>query len=158
LSASAPATASTATRSTAVRFVDTNVLLYAVSRDPEEQEKAKRANEILDTRDVAVSVQVLQEFYVQATRASRPDPLAHEQAAKLVESFLRFEVQPITTEVMLAAMATRQRFGISYWDAAILEAGRALGCGVVLSEDLSDSEDYSGVRVENPFRNDAPRR
>lgn len=153
-----PPTVSTATSFTAVRFVDTNVLLYAVSRDPEEQDKAQRANEILDTRDVAVSVQVLQEFYVQATRASRPDPLAHEQAAKLVESFLRFEVQAITTEVMLAAMATRERFSISYWDAAILEAGRSLGCGVVLSEDLSDGEDYSGVRVENPFRNDAPRR
>nr|MBA3371824.1 PIN domain nuclease [Thermoleophilaceae bacterium] len=38
-----------------------------------------------------------------------------------------------------------------YWDAAILEAGRALGCDRVLSEDLSDGEDYAGVRVENPF-------
>jgi hypothetical protein len=25
---------------------------------------------------------------------------------------------------------------------------------VVLSEDLSDGEDYAGVRVENPFRSD----
>jgi predicted nucleic acid-binding protein len=141
-----------------VRFVDTYVLLYAVSRDPEEQDKAQRANDILDARDVALSVQVLQEFYVQATRESRPDRLAHEQAANLVESFLRFPVQPITTEVMLAAMATRRRFGISYWDAAILEAGRSLGCEVVLSEDLSDGEDYAGVRVENPFRNDVRRR
>jgi predicted nucleic acid-binding protein len=140
-----------------VRFVDTNVLLYAVSRDPEEQDKAQRANDILDARDAALSVQVLQEFYVQATRESRPDPLPHEQAAHLVESFLRFPVQPITTEVMLAAMATRRRFGISYWDAAILEAGRSLGCEVVLSEDLSDGEDYAGVRVENPFRNDVRR-
>jgi predicted nucleic acid-binding protein len=135
-----------------VRFVDTNVLLYAVSRDPEEQDKADRANEVLAGRDVALSVQVLQEFYVQATRASRPDPLSHEQAAQLVESFLRFPVQEITTAVMLAALSTRERFGISYWDAAIVEAGRALGCEVVLSEDLSDGEDYAGVRVENPFR------
>jgi len=135
-----------------VRFVDTNVLLYAVSRDPGEQGKAKRANEILAARDVALSVQVLQEFYVQATRDSRPDPLTHDQAAELVESFLRFPVQEITTGVMLAAMATRQRFGISYWDAAILEAGRLLGCDVVLSEDLSDGQDYAGVRVENSFR------
>jgi predicted nucleic acid-binding protein len=141
-----------------VRFVDTNVLLYAISRDPDEQDKAQRANDILDTRDVAVSVQVLQEFYVQATRESRPDPLTHDQAAKLVDSFSRFPVQPITTELMLAAMATRQRFGISYWDAAILEAGRSLGCEVVLSEDLSDGEDYAGVRVENPFRHDVRRR
>jgi predicted nucleic acid-binding protein len=52
---------------------------------------------------------------------------------------------------MLAALATRDRFGLSYWDAAILEAARALGCQVVLSEDLAHDSDYSGVRVENPF-------
>jgi predicted nucleic acid-binding protein len=135
-----------------VRFVDTNVLLYAISRDPEEQDKAKRANEILAARDLALSVQILQEFYVQATRESRSDPLTHEQAVELVESFMRFPVLPITAELMLAACATRRRFGISYWDAAILEAGRSLGCDVVLSEDLSDGKDYAGVRVENPFR------
>ena len=134
-----------------MRFVDTNVLLYAVSRDPEEQDKAARANEILAARDVALSVQVLQEFYVQATRASRPDPLTPEQATGLVESFLRFPVLDITTELMLAA-ATCQRFGVSYWDAAILEAARSMGCDVVLSEDLGDGRDYAGVRVENPFR------
>lgn len=135
-----------------MRFVDTNVLLYAISRDPEERDKAKRANEVLATRDLGLSVQVLQEFYVQTTRESRSDPLTHEQAVELVESFMRFPVQPITSELMLAACATRRRFGISYWDAAILEAGRSLGCDVVLSEDLSDGEDYGGVRVENPFR------
>ncbi len=134
-----------------MRFVDTNVLLYAVSRDPAERDKADRANRVLANRDLGLSVQVLQEFYVQATRASRPDQLSHERAVKLVESFLRFRVQEITTAVMLAALATRQRFGISYWDAAILEAGRALGCDVVLSEDLGAGEDYAGVRVENPF-------
>ena len=133
-------------------FVDTKVLLYAISRDPQERSKAARANEILAGRDMALSVQVLQEFYVQATRESRVDPLSHERAAKLVESFLRFPVQEITTAVLLGALATRQRFGISYWDAAILEASRVLGCDVVLSEDLSDGADYAGVRVENPFR------
>jgi predicted nucleic acid-binding protein len=135
-----------------VRFVDTNVLLYAISRDPQEHDKADRANEILGARDVALSVQVLQEFYVQATRDTRPDRLTHEQAVMLVESLLRFPVAPTTADLVLASMATRVRFGISYWDAAILEAGRSLGCSTVLSEDLSDGEDYAGVRVENPFR------
>jgi predicted nucleic acid-binding protein len=135
-----------------VRFVDTNVLLYAVSRDPDEHEKATRANDILAARDIALSVQVLQEFYVQATRASRPDPLTHDQATRLVESFLRFPVLEVTTELMLAAAATCQRFGVSYWDAAILEAARSLGCDLVLSEDLSDGRDYAGVRVQDPFR------
>lgn len=136
-----------------MRFVDTNELLYSVSTDPEEQHKAERANQILGARDLALSVQVLQEFYVQATHARRSNPLTHEQAAALVESLLRFRVQEITTDLMLTAMVMRQRFGISYWDAAILEAARALGCGVVLSEDLKDGEDYAGVLVENPFGN-----
>ena len=135
-----------------MQLVDTNVLLYAISRDPEEQGKTDRANAILATGDVGLSVQVLQEFYVQATRESRPDPLTHEQAVGLVESFLRFPVQETTTDVMLAALAARQRFLLSYWDAAIIEAARALGCDVVISEDLSDGQDYNGVRVDNPFR------
>jgi len=134
-----------------VQFVDTNVLLYAISRDPDEQDKATRANDILAAGEVALSVQVLQEFYVQATRASRSDPVTHEQAVALVESFLRFPVQAISADLMQAAMTTRQRFGISYWDAAILEASRSLGCDTVLSEDLSSATDYDGVRVVNPF-------
>lgn len=135
-----------------MRFADTNILLYAVSRDHGERHKAERARGLLAERDLALSTQVLQEFYVQATRASRPDPLSHEQAAKLVESFLRFPLADIDRQVVLAAIATRQRFGISYWDAAILEAARSLGCDTVLSEDLSDGQDYAGVRVQNPFR------
>jgi predicted nucleic acid-binding protein len=135
-----------------VRFIDTNVLLYAISRDPTEQDKAKRANDILTERELALSVQVLQEFYVQATRASRPDAITHEQAFRLIESFRRFPVQDITSAIMMAALDARQRFRISYWDAAIIEASRALGCAEVLSEDLNDGQDYAGVRVINPFR------
>jgi predicted nucleic acid-binding protein len=137
-----------------VRFVDTNILLYAISRDPAEQDKAKRANEILAERDLALSVQVLQEFYVQATRVSRPDPITHEQAVRLVESFSRFPVQDVTSTIVMAAVGTRKRFQLSYWDSAIIEASRALGCTEVLSEDLGDGDGqaYAGVKVTNPFR------
>jgi predicted nucleic acid-binding protein len=135
-----------------VRFVDTNVLLYAISRDPAEKGKADRANAILDDGDIGLSVQVLQEFYVQSTRTTRPDALTHDQATTLVEAFLRFPTAATTVDVMRAACTTRERFGLSYWDAAILESSRSLGCEVVLTEDLTDGADYDGVRVENPFR------
>jgi predicted nucleic acid-binding protein len=135
-----------------VQFADTNILLYAISRDPAEQDKAKRAADILAARDVALSVQVLQEFYVQATRASRPDAISHQQAVRLIESFARFPVQDITTVIMTAALRSRERFQLSYWDAAIIEAARAIGCTNVLSEDLNDGQDYGGVTVTNPFR------
>lgn len=134
-----------------MRFVDTNVLLYSISTDASEAEKGRRANAILDEGNIALSVQVLQEFYVQATRQSRADAITHEQAFGLIQAWCRFPVQETTVAVMTAALATRRRFGVSYWDAAVIEAGRALGCAVVLSEDLSPETDYDGVRVENPF-------
>jgi len=140
-----------------VRFVDTNLLLYAVSKAPEERDKATTAREILRRRDLALSVQVLQEFYVQATRESRRDRLRHDQAVRLVESFCRYPVQELTVSIVQAAFVTRARWRISYWDAAILEAARSAGCEVVLSEDLSDGEDYGGIRVENPFHEVDPR-
>ena len=137
---------------TAMRFVDTNVLLYAVSTASEEASKAEVATKLLDSEDLALSVQVLQEFYVQATHHRKKDRLSHEQAASLIESFLRFTVQENTVSILRAALGTRQRFRISYWDAAILEAARARGCQEVLSEDLNDGQDYDGVVVTNPFR------
>jgi predicted nucleic acid-binding protein len=85
-------------------------------------------------------------------RASRPDAIGHQQAVLLIESFRRFPVQDITSGIMMAARDARQRFQLSYWDAAIIEASRAMGCAQVLSEDLSDGQDYGGVRVANPFR------
>jgi len=135
-----------------VRFVDTNVLLYAVSTDPGEAAKATMARALLESTDLALSVQVLQEFYVQATRPTRQHRLTHDQASLLVEAWLRFPVQDTTAPIMLAAASTAHRSRISYWDAAVIEAARALGCATVLSEDLADGRDYDGVHVENPFR------
>jgi predicted nucleic acid-binding protein len=134
------------------RFADTNVLLYAISKDPSETDKSVLARELLTDRNLSLSVQVLQEFYIQATRSGRADPLTHRQASDLVRSFLRFPIQDTTIPVVLAALATSQRYQISYWDAAIIEAARAAGADVVLSEDLNDGQDFDGVRVENPFR------
>lgn len=135
-----------------MRFVDTNVLLYAISRSPDEQGKAAVAAAVLKERDLAVSVQVLQEFYVQATRPNRPDALTHQQASTLVDSFTRWPVQELTLGLVRSAIDARERFQLSYWDAAIIEAARLRGCSQVLSEDLNDGQDYGGVVVVNPFR------
>jgi predicted nucleic acid-binding protein len=141
-----------------VRFVDTNVLLYAVGTARVDAPKKDVALRLLQATDLALSVQVLQEFYVQATRPSRPDPLSHAQATLLVEAFLRFQVQELTVDILKAAMGSRELFQLSHWDAAIIEAARAMGCSRVLSEDLADGRDYDGVVVENPFRGCKKRR
>ena len=56
-----------------MRFVDTNVLLYAISKASDEAAKAEIAIDLLELDDLALSVQVLQEFYVQATRRGKSD-------------------------------------------------------------------------------------
>lgn len=143
---------------TALRFLDTNVLLYSVSRDPAEAAKRKRAITLLERDDVAVSVRVLQEFYVQATRPTRSDRLQHDIAAGLIPgsspgiAWLRFPVQETTRAVLTGAREIKAAHGFSDWDSAIIAAARALGCRELCSEDMSHGREVEGVRIVDPFR------
>lgn len=134
-----------------MRFVDTNVLLYAVSSAPAESDKAARAVAVLQSPDLALSLQVLQEFYVQATRPSRAVPIRHQTAVAFLATLERYPTQPTTLAIVRAALDAAARWRLAYWDAAIVESARAAGCEVVLSEDLQDGQDFDGVRVVNPF-------
>ncbi len=139
-----------------MRFVDTNVLIYAVSPAPSETAKQLLARKLLDTGGLALSVQVLQEFYHQATRPSRPGAIDREQALRFIESISHFPVQDVTLCVFREAVAISQRYRLSYWDGAILAAARELGCDAVYTEDLSPEQDYDGLRVVNPFADTPP--
>jgi predicted nucleic acid-binding protein len=135
-----------------MRFIDTNILLYAISTDASERRKKQTALALLDEQNLTLSVQVLQEFYVQATRPTRDGSLTHEQATNLIESWLRFPVQEITRAVFIAALAAKKRWKLSYWDAAILESARAADCREILTEDLQHGANFGGVRIRNPFK------
>ena len=140
----------------ALRFVDTDILLYAISTAAEESSKAEIAVGLLESDDLALSVQVLQEFYVQATRSGKLDRIRHDQASALIESWLRFPVQETSVTLLLAALNARDRYRLSYWDAAVVEAARLLGCREILTEDLSHGSEYGGIRIVNPFRPRSP--
>jgi predicted nucleic acid-binding protein len=135
-----------------VRFVDTNILLYAVSTDTAEQGKAAVARALLNEPDLALSAQVLLEFYAQATRATRPDALTQSQATALVRSFTRYPVQATSTDLVLAAIALAQSAQLSLWDAAIVAAAQALRCDELLTEDLNDGQVIGGIPIRNPFQ------
>ena len=134
-----------------MRLVDTNVLVYAVSKLDEDALKRTRAAAVLKEADLALSVQVLQEFYNTATRPSGPAGLTHREAMDFLWGFKELPTQEITVELFSRATEIKQKFGLSYWDAAILAAARILGCEAVYSEDMSHQEDYDGLRVINPF-------
>ncbi len=134
-----------------MRFVDTNILLYSLDLEAPVPSKSTIAAQILRSTDLALSVQVLQEFYVQATHPRRPDALPHDMAVKLIGKWMRFRIQENTVAVLHSALAIKERYQTSYWDATILAAARAVGCRQLLSEDLNHGQDYGGVIVVNPF-------
>lgn len=134
-----------------MRLVDTNVLLYAVSAAAGETAKRERAIALLESGGLSLSAQVLGEFFHQATRPTRPNALTAARALAFLAALDAFPVQPVTHEVFLAAVTLSERYGLSYWDSAILAAARAMECDAVYSEDMSAQQDYDGIAVINPF-------
>ncbi len=133
-------------------FFDTNILLYSISRDAAEAEKRERAIALLDRDDGALSVQVLQEFYVQATRPSRPARLSHDLATGLIRRWTRFPVQELNLSILNSALEITAKHRFSYWDSAIIAAARALGCRELYTEEMSHGRIVDGVEIMNPFR------
>ena len=132
-------------------FVDTNVLLYAASTDPSEAGKRTEARRILSDEAFAFSVQVAQEFFVNATRKLTP-ALSSADALAFLKGINPATVVAIDYELFEEATKIQQRFQISYWVAAIVAAAKRVNCGTLYSEDLSEGQSYGGVRVVNPFR------
>lgn len=130
--------------------LDSNVLVYAFSKAPRDAAKARIAREWIAREDWGVTVQVLQEFYVNAVRT--PQELGHEDALAIVEEIAHSRpVGVIDLPLMRHALQLKSRYRIAYWDAAIVAGARRLGASVLVSEDLSHGQDYGGVRVLNPF-------
>jgi len=136
---------------TAAIFLDTNVLIYAALTEPEDKRKKVASRKLLARNDAGLSVQVLQEFYVQATRPTRPNRLSHDVAIGLIEAWTRFTVQAMTLEILMAALDIKQRHRLSYWDSAIVAAALALGCRELYTEDMQDGLTVDGLRLINPF-------
>src|SRR5437868_3297387 len=131
-------------------FIDTNVLVYAASNAVADRARRDVALELLDRSDLMLSAQVLAEFYSVATSKTKLN-MTHEDAVLLLQSLARIPVCPITRELVMEAVELRQRYQISYWDAAIIAAAKQMGCQTVYSEDLNAGQNYDGVIVVNPF-------
>ena len=131
-------------------FLDANVLVYA--QDAGSAKKQQISREVIarlsSSADGVISTQVLQEFYVAATRKLGVPPLA---AKGILKTFAVFETEQVSPALIQEAVDCSILNQLSFWDALILAAAAAAGCGVVLSEDLNPGQVILGVKVENPF-------
>lgn len=134
------------------QFVDTNVLIYA--HDLSAGEKHTRAKALLRglwrDRTGCLSIQVLQEFYVNVTRKV-PHPLSPEAAAQIITDLSVWQVHTPNASDLLEAIQFHTRHQLSFWDAMILTSARRLGCVRLWSEDMNTGQEYEGVTVVNPF-------
>lgn len=131
-------------------FLDTNVLVYGVSSDPAEALKKDKALALIENTDFGLSAQVLQEFYVVVTRKIAR-PLPPEDALELLEQFRSLPVVWTDYPLIVSGIEASLRFGISYWDGAIIAAAECLGASTLYSEDLGHGERYGSITVVNPF-------
>lgn len=131
-------------------FLDTNVLIYAVSSSPAESAKKERALELIEQIDFGLSAQVLQEFYVNVTRKIA-QPLPPDEAVALLEQLRCFPMALTDYPLIVAGAETALRFGISYWDGTIIASAEFLGAATLYTEDLNHGQRYGSVQAINPF-------
>jgi len=131
-------------------FVDTNVFVYADDRAAKIKRVRARTvlSELIHTRRAVVSTQVMQEYFVAATRKLGLSP---ERARGRVERLNRLDVVLIRPELIFGAIDLCRLHPLSFWDALGVRSASAAGCGRVLSEDMQDGQTIDGVRIENPF-------
>lgn len=134
------------------QFVDTNILIYA--HDASAGAKHDRARALLQAlwqeRAGGLSIQVLQEFYVNVTRKVAR-PITPEAAAEIIGELAAWPVHRPDVGDVLEAIRLQTSRQLSFWDAMILTSARRLGCETLWSEDLSHGQQYEGVTVINPF-------
>jgi predicted nucleic acid-binding protein len=134
-------------------FVDTNILVYA--HDASEAVKQPIARERLERlwADGAgtLSTQILQEFYVVATR-KLASPMSPMEAREIVGLYSVWPLVIIDSPLILNASRLEEDHQLSFWDALVLEASRVAGAELLLTEDMQHGRVIEGVRIENPFR------
>ncbi len=133
-------------------FIDTNILIYAYDRSAGSKHfiAAQIIKDCWENETGCLSIQVLQEFFVNVTRKII-SPLDHNSARQLVADLGQWRVQMPEVKDILQAVDFQQRYQISFWEAMVVQSAIRLGCKQLLSEDLNDGQKFGDVQVINPF-------
>ena len=131
-------------------FFDTNVLVYLVdaSEPPKQAIAVELISSHLRERSLVISTQVLQELYVIISRRHLLDP---QDAADMIATLAQERVVPSSAGFVVRSVGLATRYGISLWDALVVQAAIESECTVLFSEDLQDGMRFGELRVVNPF-------
>jgi predicted nucleic acid-binding protein len=133
-------------------FVDTNILIYA--HDLDSGTKNKKASRLLfnlwEAGTGILSIQVLQEFYVNITRKI-PSPLSKSTARGIISNYSAWHVELNNPQTLLHASEIEERYQLSFWDSLIIASAYQSGADKILTEDLNHGQSIEGIVIENPF-------
>jgi predicted nucleic acid-binding protein len=129
-------------------FLDTNILIYAASKD--DARKRKIASDLIEREEFGLSAQILAEFYSVATR-KLANPLSEDQAEQWLDLLQQQQCLAVDSNLVRSGVRNSRRFGISYWDGAIVAAAAELGASILYTEDLNHGQAYGRVTAINPF-------
>lgn len=129
-------------------FIDTNVLIYLLSADPE---KADKAESILRMGG-QINVQVLNETANVARRKLNMSWMEISEVLGLIRMLCT--TGPVTLETHDRGMLVAERYGLSLYDAMIIAAALLGGCEILYSEDMQDGMLIDNqLHICNPFKN-----
>ena len=135
-----------------LQFVDTNILIFAHDRSAGDKHIQARdlIRALWQSGEGCLSIQVLQEFYVNVTQKVAK-PLTQDVAAQIIADLSVWQVYRPGLEDVLDTIRLQGRYQISFWDAMIVSSAIQLGCQTIWSEDLNPGQVYDSVAVTNPF-------
>jgi len=128
-------------------FIDSNVLIYAFSKDRLKKEIAKR----FIKNKGNISIQVLNEVANTLFRKSKLEPFIVKKSIELLIEYL--EVYPIKITTINRALALKQRYKYRYYDSLIIATALENNCSILYSEDMQDGQIIEGkLKIVNPFK------
>lgn len=132
-------------------FIDTNIMIYAHDIDARAKNDIAKAvlRELWSERTGVLSMQVLQEFYINVTRKIA-SPLSKDSARRVVTSYATWCMETTPTELS-SAFRIEDESRIGFWDALIVSSAVKSGATRLLSEDLNAGQRIAGITIENPF-------
>lgn len=132
-------------------FFDTNILVYAADSEASAPEKRDLARELMQTREITISTQVMMELYGVLRKKLA---YGHDAATQWVEALQGDHVVSLLPADVIHAIKLSRRYDISHWDGLVLTAADRAGIDILYTEDLNHGQTYGPVRVCNPFIED----
>ncbi len=129
-------------------FLDTNILIYFYSKT--EPRKKQMALELLGSKSVVVSTQVVGEFVWVMYRKFGVE----REKLKIIGNRLleKFEVVPINPETVKKALNIFETYKLSYWDSLIVASALEANCSILYTEDMQNGQVIDNkLKIVNPF-------